>query len=412
MPAARIELIATGDELLDGSVVDTNSPWLMSQLAERGLPAWRKTMVRDDRAVLVETLRAAGGRSEVVIVSGGLGPTSDDLTAESAAEAAQVGMRFDEGVYASLEARMRARGLAVSPNNRRQAMLPEGAQVIPNRYGTAPMFELRIQQARFFFLPGVPREFVSLASEELLPRLDDLAQVAPRRLTRLLRCYGLPESALDQKLATLPEDYPGVSIGYRTTLPENHAKLTALGSQAEGILSSAVQEARRRLGLDCFAEDGGTFSQAVGEALLRKGASVAVAESLTGGRTTALLAETPGASRYLLGGVVVYAEALKRDLLGVPSRLLAEHGAVSQEVAESMAGETRSRLGSTYAVACTGLAGPEGDGRHPLGTVMTAVASPNGVTSRRHLFTGDRERIREFAAYATLDALRRTLLTT
>src|SRR5271170_1797437 len=136
MSGVRIELIATGDELLNGSVVDTNSPWVMGQLEGLGLPVWRKTLVRDDRPVLVETLRAAAGRSDVVVVSGGLGPTSDDLTAECAAEAAQVGLHFDDGVYAALEARMRARGLSVSPNNRRQAMVPDGAQVIPNRHGT------------------------------------------------------------------------------------------------------------------------------------------------------------------------------------------------------------------------------------------------------------------------------------
>ena len=411
MPAARIELIATGDELLDGSVVDTNSPWLMARLGELGLPVARKTMVRDDRGAIVETLRAAAERSDVVVVSGGLGPTSDDLTAECAAEAAGAGMRFDEGVYAALEARMRARGLTVSPNNRRQAMVPEGATVIPNRHGTAPMFEIEIAGARCFFLPGVPREYLALVSEELLPRLSDLSASAPKRLTRLLRCYGLPESALDQKLATLASEHPGLSLSYRTALPENHARLTATGPGAEAILAAAVAEARRRLGLDCFSEDDVTFSRAVGDTLLGRGATVAVAESLTGGRTAALLAETPGASRYLRGGVVVYSEDLKRDLLGVPAELLAEHGAVSLQVAESMALQARDRLGATYAVSCTGLAGPDGDGRHPVGTVMTALAGPDGVASRRHLFGGDRERIREMAAYATLDALRRTLLT-
>jgi nicotinamide-nucleotide amidase len=411
MAEARIELIATGDELLNGSIVDTNSPWLMGQLEGLGLPVWRKTMVRDDRGALVETLRMAASRSDVVVVSGGLGPTSDDLTAECAAEAAGVGMRFDEGAFASLEARMRARGLAVSANNRRQAMVPEGAEVIPNRHGTAPMLELRIQQARFFFLPGVPREYFALAAEELLPRLSALARAAPQRRTILLRCYGLPESALDQKLASLPDSFPGLSLAYRTTLPENHAKLTATGPRAEALLAEAVPEARRRLGLDCFGQDDETFSRAVGNTLLDKKATLALAESLTAGRAAALLAETPGASRYLLGGLVVYSERLKRELLGVPADLLAEHGAVSLEVAESMASQARSRLGSDYAVACTGLAGPEGDERHPVGTVMTALASPSGVTSRRHLFMGDRERIREFAAYATLDALRRSLLT-
>ena len=410
--AARIELIATGDELLNGTIVDTNSPWLMARLEGLGLPVWRKTLVRDDRHELIETLREAAGRSDVVVVSGGLGPTSDDLTAECAAAAAQVEMRFDDGVFAALDARMRSRGLSVTPNNRRQAMVPQGSVVIPNRHGTAPMFELRIQQARFFFLPGVPREYLALAAEELLPRLAGLASAAPQRRTALLRCTGIAESMLDEKLGSLPAEYPGLAIAYRTTLPENHAKLTATGPGAESVLAQAVLEARRRLGLDCFAEGNETFSQAVGMALLRKGASVALAESLTAGRAAALLAETPGASRYLVGGMVVYSAVAKQELLGVPAQLLAEHGAVSLEVAESMAVGVRGRLHSDYAVACTGLAGPEGDESHPVGTVMTALATSDGVTSRRHLFLGDRERIRELAAYATLDALRRNLLTT
>jgi nicotinamide-nucleotide amidase len=408
---ARIELIATGDELLNGSVVDTNSPWLMGKLEALGLPVWRKTLVRDDRAALVDILREASGRSEVVIVSGGLGPTSDDLTAACAAEAAGVAQRFDEQSFAAIDARMRARGLTVSANNRRQAMVPEGAIVIPNRHGTAPMFELHLQRARCFFLPGVPREFRALSAEELLPRLSELAAGAAPRRTRLLRCYGIAESALDEKLATLPDLFPRLSLAYRTTLPENHAKLTVTGPEADAILREAAAEARKRLGLDCFAEDDQTFAQAVGQALLARGANVALAESLTAGRAASLLAEAPGASRYLLGGWVVYGDDVKRHLLGVPAEVLAAKGAVSLEVAESMATRARLRLGSVYAVACTGLAGPEGDGRHPVGTVMTALASPDGVTSRQHLFLGDRERVREMAAYATLDALRRSLLT-
>jgi nicotinamide-nucleotide amidase len=407
---ARIELIATGDELLNG-LVDTNSPWLLGRLEALGLPVWRKTLVRDDRAALIGLFREAAGRSDVVVVSGGLGPTSDDLTSECAAEAAGVPQRFDPQVYAALDARMRARGLAVSPNNRRQAMVPEGALIIPNRHGTAPMFELRVGQARCFFLPGVPREFRALSAEELLPRLMELAAAAPPRLSRLLRCYGIAESALDEKLATLPERFPGLGLAYRTTLPENHAKLTATGDGAEALLREATAEARARLGLDCFAEDDETFAEAVGKALLAKGGNLALAESLTAGRAAALLAEAPGASRYLLGGWVVYGEDVKRHLLGVPAEVLTMKGAVSREVAESMATRARLRMGSVYAVACTGLAGPDGDGRHPVGTVMTALASPEGVTSRQHLFTGDRERVREFAAYATLDALRRSLLT-
>lgn len=408
--AARIELIATGDELLNGSVVDTNSPWLMAKLADRGLPVWRKTLVGDDRPTLVSILREAAVRSQVVIVSGGLGPTSDDLTAECAAEACGVGLRFDPPTYAALEARLRLRGLTVSANNRRQAMVPEGATVIANRFGTAPMFELPIAQARFFFLPGVPREYLGLSAEELLPRLEMLAGAAPQRCVKLLRTYGIAESMLDQKLAELPAQFPGLTLGYRTTLPENHAKLTVVGAQAPQRLAQITTEARRRLGLDCFGEDEVTFSAAIGEALLASGATLGTAESLTAGRAASLVAETAGASRYLRGGFVVYTDRLKEDLLGIPHGLLEAEGSVSARVAEVMASAARARTKSTHGIACTGFAGPTSHASQPVGTVFTALATPTNVRSTQHRFLGDRDRIREFAAYAALDALRRELL--
>jgi len=300
----------------------------------------------------------------------------------------------------------------MSPNNRKQALVPEGATVIRNRFGTAPMLELRVRRARFFFLPGVPREYFGLAEEELLPRLRELGAKAPPRRVKLLRTYGLPESQLDQKLADLPGLFPGLSLGYRTTLPENHAKLTAVGDDAEAILSAATAEARRRLGLDCFAEDEQTFSAAVGEALSARGATLSTAESITAGRIADLMAETPGASRVLRAGFVTYSDEMKRALLGIPVELLEARGAVSGPVAEAMALEARARTGASHAVAATGLAGPDGDGRHPVGTVFTAVASTAGARATQHRFSGDRRRVRELAAYAALDAVRRELLST
>jgi nicotinamide-nucleotide amidase len=406
----RVELIATGDELLNGSVVDTNSRWLMAKLSALGLPVWRKTIVGDDRTALIEAFRRAADASDVAIVSGGLGPTSDDLTAECAATAANLGLRLDEATLAALETRLRARGLTVSPNNRKQALVPEGSTVIANRFGTAPMLELQLRRARFFFLPGVPREYFGLSDEELLPRLQALGATAPRRRVKLLRTFGLPESQLDQKLADLPSLFAGLSLGYRTTLPENHAKLTVVGDDADARLQAATSEARQRLGADCFAEDEVTFSEAVGQALLAASSTLASAESLTAGRIAALIAETPGASRVLRGGFVTYSDEMKRSLLGISSELLATAGAVSAPVAEAMAQAARERTGASHAVATTGLAGPDGDGRHPVGTVFTALASAKGVHATQHCFLGDRARVREFAAYAALDALRRELL--
>jgi nicotinamide-nucleotide amidase len=374
----RIELLATGDELLNGSVVDTNSPWLMAKLGELGLTVWRKTIVGDQRAALVAAMREAAAHSQVVVVSGGLGPTTDDLTAECAAEAAGVSLRFDEPTWTSIEKRMAARGIRVSPNNRRQAMVPADCVVIPNRFGTAPMLELAIAGARCFFLPGVPREYFGLAEEELLPRLAALGAGAPPRRLKLLKTFGLPESQLDQKLADLPERFPGLSLGYRTTLPENHAKLTVVGTDGDAILARAGAEARARLGLDCFGEDADTFGRAVVQALGAQRATVALAETpLTGGRASALLTEAEGAEPVFRGALV-------------------ESFADAGPAAEA----ARTRSNATFGLACAGS----------NAEVSVAIASKEGVQTARHRYGGERARVRELAAYATLDQVRRRLL--
>jgi nicotinamide-nucleotide amidase len=410
----RIELIATGDELLNGVIVDTNSPWLMERLAARGLPVARKVMVRDDRAAIVDALLTASRQSQLVIVSGGLGPTADDLTAECAAQAAGVSLELHPPTLEALTARLRKRGLTVGENNRRQAMVPATAKVIANRFGTAPMFEMPLGGCRFFFLPGVPRELIGLCEEELFPRLADLVAAAPLRRTRYLRCYGIAESALDQRLSDLPRTFPALTLSYRTALPENHVGLTVTGPDAAEVdeqLQAATALARERIGAACFGIDGQSFSDAIGGALRRAGVTVATAESLTAGLCASLLAESPGASRYLKGSLVAYTTRSKEEVLGVPAELLESHGAVSEPVALAMARRARTLFGADYAVACTGLAGPDTDeSGQPVGTVFTALSGPAGDESASHFFGFERDRNRRFAAYAALDALRRRLL--
>jgi nicotinamide-nucleotide amidase len=410
----RIELIATGDELLNGVIIDTNSPWLMERLAARGLPVASKLMVRDERAAIVEALRVASQRSQIVIVSGGLGPTADDLTAECAALAAGVALELHQPTLDALTARLTKRGLTVGDNNRRQALVPAGATVIANRFGTAPMFEMRIAECRFFFLPGVPRELMGLCEEELLPRLAGLVAEAPVRRVRYLRCYGIAESALDSCLADLPQTYAGLSVSYRTSLPENHVGLTVTGTDAaevDRVLQAATATAKERIGAPCFGIDGQTFSDAVGGALRRAGVTVATAESMTAGLCASLLADSPGASSYLKGSIVAYTLQAKEGVLGLSSSLLSRHGAVSEPVARAMAARARQVFGADYAVACTGLAGPAGDdSSQPIGTVFTALVGPDREEASRFYFGFERDRNRRFAAYATLDALRRLLL--
>jgi nicotinamide-nucleotide amidase len=410
----RVELIATGDELLNGLVIDTNSPWLMERLAARGLPVAEKTMVRDHRLDLVQALRSASLRSDLVIVSGGLGPTADDLTAECAAEAAGVGLELDQPTLDALTLRMSKRGLTVGENNRRQAMVPVGAQVIANRHGTAPMFELALGRGRFFFLPGVPREFMGLCEEELFPRIAHLAAAAPLRRMRYLHCFGVAESALDHALEGLAAQVPGVTLSYRTALPENHVGITVTGrdgGEVDERLHHATALARERIGPACYGIDGQTFPDAIGSLLRRANATVATAESLTAGLCAAMLADPPGASGYLKGALVAYAPEAKSQVLGISADLLEKRGAVSEEVALSMARRAREMFGTDYAVSCTGIAGPTGDGSsEPVGTVFTALVGPTGEQVQKHFFGGDRDRNRRFTAYAALDALRRRLL--
>jgi nicotinamide-nucleotide amidase len=410
----RVELIATGDELLNGVIVDTNSPWLMERLAARGLPVDRKTMVRDDRVAIVEALRTASLRSDLVVVSGGLGPTADDITAACAAEAAGVALVLHGPTLDALTVRLSKRGLAVGENNRHQAMVPAGAQVISNRHGTAPMFELTLGQGRFFFLPGVPREFMGLCEEELFPRIADLAAHAPLRRVRYLHCFGIAESALDRALMEIPGEMSGVTLSYRTALPENHVGITVTGrdgAEVDEKLQRATSLARERIGPACFGVDGQTFPDAIASLLRRARATIATAESLTAGLCAAMLADPPGASDYLKGALVAYTDTAKIGALGVRPDLLADHRSVSEAVALDMARRTRQIFGADYAVACTGLAGPAGDGSpEPVGTVFTALIGPSGEQAQRHSFGFERDRNRRFAAYAALDALRRRLL--
>jgi nicotinamide-nucleotide amidase len=410
----EIELIATGDELLSGTTSDSNSVWLLTQLAALGFKVRRSTIVGDLTADIVEALRSATARAEIVVVSGGLGPTTDDLTLESAATAAGVNLTLHTPTLEKIRKRMESRGFPFTPNNQRQAMIPDGAQVLENRFGTAPMVEMQLQRATVFFLPGVPREYFGLCEEHLLPRMRALAGGEPVRRTRVLRCYGITESSVDAALATLLERHPGVAIGYRTTLPENHVRLTCVGPDAawvEATLDNAATEAQQLIGPACFSRDGRTFSETLVARLRSAHKTVAIAESVTGGLTAGLLSEAPGASEVLKGSLVTYTDAAKETLLGIPGPLLASNGAVSAPIAQAMAERARALLGADFGVSCTGLAGPGGDaGVEPVGTVFTALATPDGTEVRRHRFMGERDRIRRFAAYATLDPVRLSLL--
>lgn len=412
----RIETLCTGDELLTGLTADTNSRFFQSLLLERcGLTVRRSTVVGDTHDDLVEVLNTLAARCDVVLVSGGLGPTTDDLTIECAAEAAGVGLREDERVMEHIRARFAHRGIALTENNRRQARVPEGSEAVLNAEGSAPLIIQRRGRCTLFFVPGVPREYRHLVGSFVIPRLEAMTAASRVGVTRLkvLKTMGVPESHLDAKVQPLLARHPGVTFGYRTHAPENHLKLLATApdaAQVEALLQAAERDARAVLGDTVFGADEQTLAGVLGAALLAKGLSLGVAESCTGGLVSAACTEVPGASGWFVGGAATYAPSAKATWAKVAPALMETHGVVSAQVAEALALGAREVLGTSCGLSVTGYAGPAGgDAVNPVGTVFIGVATPAGVTVEQHRFGGDRARVRSFAAATALDALRRSL---
>ncbi|MEN9798569.1 MAG: hypothetical protein RL653_2265 [Pseudomonadota bacterium] len=413
----RVELLCTGDELLDGSVPDTNSPWFMEHLVGLGLRAAGVTVVGDRREDIARALRELSGRADVLLVSGGLGPTMDDLTAEVAAEVAGVPLVEHAPTWASIQERFAKRGMVLSPNNRKQALVPEGAAVHPNVVGSAPCFVLRLGRCECFFVAGVPREYKSLCERVVLPALGRALDAQPGRVHRagkVLKTIFLPESHLDARVRPLMAAHPHVRFGTRTRLPENHLKLLADGAtpaEASARLEAAARECRAVLGETLFGEDGEAYEAAVVSALKRAGRTVAVAESCTGGRVAAQLTAVPGASEVFLGGAVAYTEAAKQRWAAVPPELIARHGVVSGEVAGALAAGIRAACGADYGLGVTGYAGPGGGtAEQPVGTVFVALALPDGrVRTERVTLGTERARVQLLAAAHALELLRRAL---
>lgn len=411
----RIETLCTGDELLTGLTADTNSRFFQGLLLDRcGLRVRRSTVVGDVREDIIEALDALAARCDVVLVSGGLGPTTDDLTIECAAEAAGVGLVEDARVMEHIRARFAKRGIALTANNSRQARVPVGAEAVLNAEGSAPLVIQRRGACTFFFVPGVPREYRHLVATFVVPRIEALGghREGVTRL-KVLKTMGVPESHLDEKMRPLLARHPQVVFGYRTHAPENHLKLLVTApddATARRHLEAAEADARALLGEAVFGVDDETLAQVLGRALVERGLTMGVAESCTGGLVSAACTDVAGASTWFVGGAATYAVSAKTTWAKVPAALVDAHGVVSAPVAEAMAAGVREVLGTACGLSTTGYAGPSGgDAQNPVGTVYIGVATPDAVTVERHQFGGDRERVRLFAAATAIDALRRRL---
>lgn len=401
----RIEALAIGDELLDGRLADTNSQLLAERLSGVGLALARASAVDDDIDAIVDALRDAAGRADVIVTSGGLGPTTDDLTAQAVAQAAGCALRLDEEAWRRIQERFASRALPMPPNNRRQAEVPDLATTWPNEVGAAPGFQTPLGGAQIFSFPGVPREYAWLVQHALLPWLASRLPPEGRRLraSRTLRCLGITESALGHALRAFEALHPDVRVQYRTSFPENHVRIVVEGDDDDALAHRAdalAHEAREAIGESVYGIGEQTLEQRVADAIRTRGDTLALAESCTGGLLGARMTAVPGVSALFRGGVVAYDNDIKTALLGVSRATLRAHGAVSEEVAAEMALGARQRLGATWALSTTGIAGPGGgSAEKPVGTLCLGLATPEGTyTQRRALPFADRERNREMAA--------------
>src|SRR6201987_1796464 len=405
----KAEIIAVGSEMLTPDKIDTNSLFLTEELNKLGIEIVRKTVVGDDRALLLEAFRDAVNRVALTIASGGLGPTEDDLTRETVAELLGRKLKRNDEVVRAIEARFRSFKRDMPAVNLRQAMVPEGAEVLENPRGTAPGLWIEDKGRMVALLPGPPRELKPLFLEQVLPRLRRLVS-GVRMFHRELRVTGLGESHVEERIRPIYTRYPQVNTTILATPGEVqiHLRLwTDDATQADTTLDEIIRSFELALGDRIFAHKAVTLEDVVAELLTTNRATISTAESCTGGLLAERLTRIPGSSTYFLGGVVSYSNERKTVWTEVPAELIASKGAVSAEVAIALAEGIRRSVGSTFGVGITGIAGPGGGSEEkPVGTVHIALAAATGWRDRALRFPGDREMIRMQASQAALDMVR------
>ena len=405
----KAEIIAVGSELLTPDRVDTNSLFVTEELNKLGIEVLRKTIVGDNRELLAEAFRDALNRVPVVITSGGLGPTEDDLTRETVAELLGRRLQRNDEVVRAIEARFRSFKRDMPAVNLRQAMVPEGAEVLENPRGTAPGLWIEDKGRMVALLPGPPRELKPLFLEQVLPRLRRHVS-GVRMFHRELRVTGLGESHVEERIRPIYTRYPHVNTTILAAPGEVQIHLriwTDDTTQAETTLDEIVRSFELALGDRIFAHKDVPLEDVVAELLTTNRATISTAESCTGGLLAERLTRIPGSSTYFLGGVVSYSNERKTVWTEVPAELIASKGAVSAEVAVALAEGIRRSVGSTFGVGITGIAGPGGGSEEkPVGTVHIALATPAGTKERLVHLPGDREMIRFHASQLALDMVR------
>lgn len=409
----RAEIIAIGSELLTPYRTDTNSLWLTERLNSVGIEVQLKTVVGDHEAILEESIRDALGRSDVIISTGGLGPTEDDITRKVFARVTGRQLKLDFAVLEQIRERFASRGYQMTPNNERQALIIQGGLVLPNPNGTAPGLKLEHEGKLVVLLPGPPRENQPMFDDYVMSDLERLSR-GVRISKRVLKVTGLGESALDDMIAPIYKEYtnPTTTILFTDSEIEIHLTATAeTAARAEGIVDELTDKLEEKLGYYCYSTRGESLEEVVGHQLRLKQFTIATAESCTGGLVAERLTRVPGSSDYFIGSVVSYSSDAKTRLLDVGEELIEQLGAVSGEVAEAMARGVKTRMNSTIAVSVTGTAGPGGGtDAVPVGTVYIGLADDVVTSNRRLILPGDRHLIRWRASTAALEMIRRRYL--
>jgi len=416
MPLTRAAILAVGSELLTPTRTDTNSLFITEQLNLLGIDVVFKSVIGDDRRELEHGVRSGLARVDLLVCCGGLGPTDDDLTRVVVADVLGRSLVEDESITARIQARFQGRGLSMPEINRRQAMVPVGAEIIANPNGTAPGLWIEEGEQVIVLLPGPPRELKPMVRALVSGLLRARAGGEPV-VRRVIRITGRSESHTDEALQPLYGEWARASVPIAATILaslgqiELHLSAHADSrAQAEVALNLATDRVLAVLGAVVYSTDGRGLEDVVGGLLADRRLTIAAAESCTGGLIMSRLTDVPGSSRYVERGVVVYSNRSKTELLGVPEEVIASHGAVSEPVAIAMAEGIRSRSGVDIGVGVTGIAGPDGGtAEKPVGTVVIAVASPSGSQVRTFRFVGGREMVKFQASQAALDMVRRML---
>ncbi len=415
----KLEVVTIGTELLLGAALDTNALDLGTALAAAGIEVTRRTTVADNAAAVRTAVVDALARTGTVLTTGGLGPTRDDLTKQAVAAVVGRPLVLDEAVLKHIEERFRRYGRAMTPSNRVQAEIPQGAQVLANPRGTAPGIWLEDDAGRLvIMLPGVPVELRGLLVEQVVPRLVERARkagAAPAVVrSRTVRTTGVPESALAERIAPIEDGLGDLTLAYLPSVSGVDLRLTAWDmapAEADRRLAQAVAALERELGSRVYGEDAADLAAVVLDRLRQRGHTLAVAESCTGGVLGARLTAVPGASDVFVGGVIAYADAVKTALLDVPADVIDRHGAVSEPAVRAMAEGAARRFGVGCALAVTGIAGPAGGTpEQPVGTVWLAARAGGETRALQRQFLGERDEIRARSAQAALDLLRQALL--